>query len=182
MGGRVAQKKYVEDWGNYPSVMNYFFINQVTSGLFFKLYDYSDGSHGPGDQNDWEKLYLPTFQMEARVVEEYGFEFPPPDLNEQLKLEKDGWEFSSDLTDQFNHTIGDWSPVYPIQTDWYVLIKKDDSKDMKQRNIRVFAKPDVYPTVSTWTLSYEGNLDYQGNINFYSQAHLIDELMQRLIK
>ena len=45
-------------WGNYKSVMNY---RYVYGGLDCKI-DYSDGSHGPNDFDDWSRLDLQFFQ------------------------------------------------------------------------------------------------------------------------
>ena len=176
-GGKANEEKFLEDWGNYPSVMNYYFINQKDAGIFFILYDYSDGTHGPGDQNDWESLYLPTFQMEARVVEEYMFEFPPPKLEEKLDFELRGWNYDPELTEQFSHTIGDWSPVDPIPTSWFVFVKTDEANQPSDRKVRVYAQPDAGTTITGWTLSYEGTLDSEGKIDIYSDQDIVDSIL-----
>jgi len=67
---REAEQEYVEKWGNYRSVMNYYHIYDKS------LVDYSDGSHGEGDVNDWEMFDLTFFQQEATVVEGPDFELP----------------------------------------------------------------------------------------------------------
>jgi hypothetical protein len=68
--GKEAKKEYIEKWGNYKSVMNYYYIYDK------KLVDYSDGTHGEGDVNDWEMFDLTFFQQEAKVVEDPSFELP----------------------------------------------------------------------------------------------------------
>ena len=68
--GREATQKFVDEWGNYKSVMNYYYIWDKS------LVDYSDGSHGTNDQNDWEVFDLTFFQTECKVIEDPGFELP----------------------------------------------------------------------------------------------------------
>ncbi|MEM0492382.1 MAG: hypothetical protein QXS02_00255 [Candidatus Thermoplasmatota archaeon] len=67
---KAAKQDYLEKWGNYKSVMNYYYIYDK------KLVDYSDGSHGEGDQNDWEKFDLTLFKKECKVIEDPGFTLP----------------------------------------------------------------------------------------------------------
>lgn len=54
---RVALKLFRLQWWkyrNYKSCMNYMYTYQI--------YDYSDGTHGPGDYNDWENLDFSFFK------------------------------------------------------------------------------------------------------------------------
>jgi len=67
---KEAEREYVEKWGNYRSVMNYYHMYDK------KMVDYSDGSNGLGDVNDWEMFDLTYFQQEAKVVEGPDFELP----------------------------------------------------------------------------------------------------------
>ena len=67
---RQAKQDYLDEWGNYKSVMNYYYIWDKN------LVDYSDGSHGYNDQNDWEVFDLTFFQTESKVIEDPGFELP----------------------------------------------------------------------------------------------------------
>jgi len=67
---RQAEQDYLDDWGNYKSVMNYYYIWDKS------IVDYSDGSHGSGDVSDWDMFNLTFFQSEAKVVEDPGFELP----------------------------------------------------------------------------------------------------------
>ncbi len=68
--GRAAKQEFLDKWGNYKSVMNYYYIYDKN------LIDYSDGTHGPGDFNDWELFDLTHFEHESNVVEDPGFELP----------------------------------------------------------------------------------------------------------
>ncbi len=58
-----ARMDAIEYWGTYESVMNY---NKF--GLY--LLDYSDGSHGKHDADDWEQVDLTFFQNQ--IDEKYG--------------------------------------------------------------------------------------------------------------
>jgi len=64
------EEKYLEEHGNYKSVMNYYYVYDKT------LVDYSDGTNGNGDVNDWGMFDLTFFQQNAKVVEDPGFELP----------------------------------------------------------------------------------------------------------
>jgi hypothetical protein len=67
---REAKQQFLEEWGDYKSVMSYYYIWD------YNIVDYSDGSHGPNDVNDWALFDLTAFQNETRVVEDPGFELP----------------------------------------------------------------------------------------------------------
>jgi hypothetical protein len=67
---KEAEKEYLEKWGNYKSVMNYLYIYDKN------LVDYSDGTHGKGDFDDWGFFNLAFFQEEAKVIEDPGFQPP----------------------------------------------------------------------------------------------------------
>jgi len=176
--GKQQKREFEEKWGNYYSLMNYYYLNQDSGNLLFDITDYSDGSHGEGDHNDWEKLYLPAFQTEARVIEEVLFEPPCVDkiVDEELKLELKNWEYNEELTKQFSQSIGDWSPLDPIKIEWFVLEKTDKDDTEVEKDIRVYAMPDVFPTIPSWTLSYEGKINSEGNIQFFSFDEIIKEI------
>ena len=64
------EEKYLEEHGNYKSVMNYYYVYDKT------IVDYSDGSNGQGDFDDWGFFDLTFFQQNAKVFEDPGFELP----------------------------------------------------------------------------------------------------------
>jgi len=68
--GKQAKQEFLDQWGNYKSVMNYYYIFNK------KIVDYSDGSHGPGDQNDWEAFDLTAFRGNDYIIENPGFHWP----------------------------------------------------------------------------------------------------------
>ena len=173
--GVQQRKDYTETWGQYLSVMNYLYIYKKN------FLDYSDGSNGsPWDIDDWSHLYLPSFQLEARVFEEAFFEPPCVDkiVNETLEFELHGWEYDKELSEQFMSMFSGESPASPADVDWFVFVKTDEAKQKSNRTIRVYAQPLVNPTYSSLTLSFEGYLDDEENIIFYSLQKEIDNILQ----
>ncbi|MFH1100565.1 MAG: hypothetical protein V1726_00815 [Methanobacteriota archaeon] len=69
---KQAKQEFLDRWGNYKSVMSYYYIWDK------KIVDYSDGSHGTGDSNDWANLDLTYFKQQAQEVEDPAFKFVPP--------------------------------------------------------------------------------------------------------
>ena len=153
-----ARSKYLSEWGNYKSVMNYYYIYEKN------IVDFSDGSHGHNDQNDWEKFYLPFFQIEVDiVVDPFYYPITKRGVDENVGIKLEGWSFSEDLTQKYVVTISDWSPVNPIKCSWRVYIKTDEDVSLNDRNIRIYDKPIV--PFSVWSLFKEGYLDEEGKIN-----------------
>ena len=68
--GRAEEQEFLDRWGDYRSVMSYYYIWDKT------LVDYSDGTNGPNDVSDWDLLDLRFFQENAKVIEDPGFELP----------------------------------------------------------------------------------------------------------
>ena len=60
-----ARKEAIAYWDSYKSCMNY---NKFSKYLF----DYSDGSHGEHDADDWDQIDLTYFQRTSE--ETYGIE------------------------------------------------------------------------------------------------------------
>ena len=133
--------------------------------------DYSDGSNGPPyDQNDWEELYLPTFQYEDIVVADPTTMKPPAKefiVIEKTGFELDGWNYSMDITKKFLSNYSDWSPIYPLKCNYVIYLKEEDSISFSDRNLRLYGQPIFNSTLfmpSIWTLVCEGYLDEEGNI------------------
>jgi hypothetical protein len=61
-------------WGNYRSSMSYL-------TWWEKLFDYSDGSHGEGDKDDWSNIDLAYFQRTSEELEGLGFDASGPPYN-----------------------------------------------------------------------------------------------------
>lgn len=65
--GKLQQQDFLNNWGNYKSCMNYYYFWD------YSVIDYSDGSHGFGDNNDWTMMNFSYFKMESKEIEQ-----PPP--------------------------------------------------------------------------------------------------------
>jgi len=63
------KQAFLDAWGNYKSCMNYYYFWD------YSVIDYSDGSHGPGDSNDWVAISqnMSYFKQESKQIEQ-----PPP--------------------------------------------------------------------------------------------------------
>ena len=146
-------KNYINEWGNYKSVMNYLYI-------FDKhLVDYSDGNNGYNDQNDWEQLYLPFFKIENNVICEPGIQPPALDkvVNKNISIVLPGWEYSENLTQLYVDRQNGFSPINPIKSDYMVFIKTESPSYQSDRDMRVYARPLVL--ISGWSLIKEGYLE-----------------------
>jgi hypothetical protein len=163
--------KYLEE---YHSIMNYNFIGKDRT-----LFDYSDGSNGPPyDQNDWLYIYLPTFELDALNYEEpvdesfEDFEI----VNNYPGIVLDGWKYDGELTRGHQNEFQKIAIVK--NTDFNISIYvKTEQNDENQRNIRVYAMPNVYPVHAVWSLVAEGHMDLAGKIQFYSFDDILKEKM-----
>lgn len=168
-------KNFKDTWGQYVSVMNYLYTNN------WKLLDYSDGKNGPPyDQNDWLKLFVAEFEYNDMRVEEPFSE--PPGIDEVVYSETDivtGYTYDANLTEKFVKNIEDFSPVDPIGVNWLVFKLADKEKNPNNREIKVLVIPkDV--TTADWVQYAEGELDSNGDIQFYSQEEIVDEVLNEL--
>lgn len=145
-------KNYINEWGNYKSVMNYLYIFNKN------LVDYSEGINGYNDQNDWEKFYLPFFKIENNIICEPGIQPPAIDkvVNKNVSLVIEGWNYSEDLTKLYIDGNNDFSPVDPIKCNWMIYIKTKNVSYYSDRDVRIYAQPLV--PISGWSLIEEGYL------------------------
>jgi len=169
--GRAAKKHYAETWGDYYSVMNYFHIYDS------KLLDYSHGSNGPPyDQNDWLMLFVPSYQYNAELVEEIYFS--PPGFDKIVYGETEtsvtGYVYDENLTKKITKDMKGWSPVDPINANWLVFKLEEKDKYPDYQDIKILVQPDV--PYAGWALYGEGELDKEGDIQFYSQQDIIEEI------
>ena len=154
-------ERYLEE---YHSIMNYGYINNDRT-----LFDYSDGSNGPPyDQNDWEYIYLPSFQLDMISYEE-----PTDDsfedfevINDYPGVLLDGWTYDENLTKTYERDFKDLVTVKNTDVSIQIYRRNDSGTG---RNIRVYAMPTVYPTFAVWSLVAEGMVDDELSISFYSQ-------------
>jgi len=143
-----------------------------------KLFDYSDGSNGaPYDQNDWEQIYLPTFQTDMISYEE-----PVDETFEDFEIVDDypgviakGYRFDKNLTEKYGNTFTSLAIVKNTDVNISIYVKTDGGNETGT-NVRIYAMPNVSPVHAVWSLVAEGYLDSKGNIQFYSQQKIIDSL------
>jgi hypothetical protein len=63
-----------EIWKNYESVMSYYKTSK-------RIFDYSDGSHGLNDKDDWSNIDVGYFQRSSKELEGLGFDKTKPPFN-----------------------------------------------------------------------------------------------------
>jgi hypothetical protein len=153
------------------------------------LLDYSNGGNDPFyDQNDWEHLYLPTFQTESECIEDPTAIPPNYDLVtheleavEKLEFGLKDWEYNEELTQRYiNELPPDWSPIDPVKCIWRVYVNIREENLHRDKRLRVYALPDVYPTAAEYILFEEGYLDSEGNMHFYSMQNIIEDIMSKI--
>ena len=167
-------EKYLNE---YYSVMNYYWLAKDR-----KLFDYSEGSNGkPFDQNDWDHLYLPTFQTDAVNYEESvdetfeDFEI----VNDYQGVQLKGWSYDQNLTRQYQEELKKFVYVKNAACNMSVFVKMEEGQDNIQE-IRVYATPDVNPTHTLWSLVAQGKLNSKREITFYSLQSLINEVKKTI--
>jgi hypothetical protein len=164
------KKSYVETWGQYESVLNYLWMYKTN------LFDLSDGKNGPPyDQNDWSMIFVGFFNFFNNNLIEEPFYHP----GDEREIDKGEWIipgyiYDVNLTEAFEENIKNYSPIDPIQVNWsiYKLADKEMNPDYKE--IKVFVQPKI-KTTQQWLLFSEGELDYEGNIVFYSFDDILKE-------
>ena len=175
-----------EEWAqvnvDYRSIMNYnYMFNPIIDRFFL---DYSDGSRGEYDFNDLTHFYLPTFQMDAAILESpkiqnVGFEeFEWTDKNPDPLYS--GWEYDENLTEEFKQELSEFrfDIDNAIEYNYRIYVKTDDAQE--GRGIRIYTKPNVKPIPALWTLIGEGELDITENsLELYSFNQLFEELIKQ---
>ena len=193
LGGIEEKKRFIQTWANYKSVMNYYWlagwyampVKHFFQYMRFDFLDYSDGSNPPYDQNDWTHLYLPTFEIDATVIEDPFFAPPGVDkmvLEDDKNISRDGWILLENLSDALiekieNHCMGRLSKSSPYENgaEWRVYVKENVADG--KINARVYARPNVYPTHAIWSLVAEGYFDGE-DITFYSQTDIVNNILE----
>jgi len=160
-------REYRDTWGNYYSVMNYYWVSCNDHRKV--LFDYSDGSNGGTyDQNDWKHIYLPTFEVTSLFIEQAGIE-PDEYLDEdkidqgigpigRLEAGLPDWNYSEIITQTYinNHFE---EPLDYIECN--IRLYKQNNK------IRVYARPQVDPTFAEYSLIEECMINDDGEIISY---------------
>jgi hypothetical protein len=172
----LPNKQYKETWGQYHSVMNYLY----TRGP--KTFDLSDGKNGPPyDQNDWSMMFVgysnymsPKVEQSFNALDEEGT--IAGETTDQVEWRITGYTYDVNLTEKYVKYIGDYSPIDPIQVNWSVYKILDKEKNPNYKEIKVFAQPKI-KTTQQWVLYCEGDLDSQGNLQFYSYDDILEDKM-----
>jgi hypothetical protein len=165
-------KKYVETWGQYHSVLNYLYANAP------KTFDLSDGHNGPPyDQNDWSMMFVGYFQYNANLIEEPYYEAGTGETLVKSEFRVTNYEYDANLTAQFEQYIGDYSPIDPIKVNWsaYRIINTENMTHYYE--VKIFAQPAI-KTTQQWVFNREANLDENGTLVFYSYDELVKEKTQ----
>ncbi len=164
-------------WVAYRSVMNYQCIYDP------KLLDYSDGKNGPPyDQNDWEKFFIGEFQYNMEmIIDPSDRDVLNPDyiVWGETEVGVTGYIYDENLTQDFIKSINGWSPVDPIQSNWIVFKLEDKNKYPNNKEVKILVQPKDVPFAS-WSEYAEGKLDSEGNIYFYSQQDVINNIMSKI--
>lgn len=157
-------KQFKNTWVQYKSVLNYIY------GQSPEVMDLSSGENGaPYDQNDWGMIFCAHFQYNSNYIEESTPNPPNPDTMKRVESEwlVTNYTYDANLTEKFVKSIGDYSPVDPIKVKWMIYKLTDKDKNPNCPEVRVYVHPDIKNT-DQWVLYKTGNLDSEGNLQFYS--------------
>ena len=171
---KFMKQQYVQTWGQYKSVLNYLYTNGG------KIVDLSNGENGPPyDQNDWGMMFCADFEYSGAYIEESTPTPPDPDTMKLVDSEwvVTGYIYDANLTEKFVKYIGDYSPVDPIEVKWVVYKLTDKEKNPNYADIRVYVHPDIKNT-QQWVLYQTGDLDPEGNLQFYSYDDILNEVLK----
>ena len=168
----LPNKQYKATWGQYHSVLNYFYANNP------KTMDLSSGENGPPyDQNDWGFMFVGYFQYNSNLIEEPYYEAGTGETLVRSEFRISDYTFDANLTDQFEKYIGEYSPLDPIKVNWSVYRIIDKEKNPNLREVKIFAQPAI-KTTNQWVFNREADLDAEGNLVFYSYEKLLEEKLK----
>jgi hypothetical protein len=168
-----------EEWEKvnvqYKSIMNYEYMFPYGKNFIedFSFLEFSDGTNGEYDFNDLVHFYLPTFQMDASILESPDIRYGTFDNFEWTDKDPDpvysGWKYDENLTEDYSDEFEDLRFDIDNAVDYYyrIYVKTDDNTE-KGREIRIYTKPEVKPIPALWTLIKEGELKDDGSIEWYS--------------
>ena len=121
-------------------------------------------------------MYLPYFYIDAEVMEDPEIEPPAKDriIDENPEPIINEWIFDINRTEKYELDLSKMCFVENVDFEVRLYIESDII--LENKTIRIYAKPEVYPTYSLWSLISEGKLNSDGTISFYSMEDIIDEL------
>jgi len=182
-----------EEWAKvnveYRSIMNYNFMFPYGKNFIedFSFIDFSDGTNGEYDFNDLTHFYLPTFQIDASILESpnirYGtFEnFTWTDKDPDPVY--DGWEYDENLTEKFKQELSElrFDIDNAVEYNYRIYVKTDDNTQ-EGRGIRIYTKPNVKPIPAIWSLIAETEElnDKVETLELYSFDSIYQEILEML--
>ena len=119
-------------------------------------------------------MFIGYFQYNSELIEEPYYEPTGGELLVESEWRITGYTYDANLTDQFIHVVGEYSPIYPIQVNWSVYKRTDPDGNPDFKEIKVFAQPKI-KTTKQWVLVQEGEVDGAGHMQFYSYDALLKE-------
>jgi len=168
---RFPNKNYL--YKDYRSVMNYQCIYEYT------VLDYSDGSNGPPyDQNDWEKIFVATFEYNKENIEGGKSSGDDEQIFDVFGPGDTGYMYDENLTEYVIKMMRDYSPVNPITVEWAALKLVAANKNPQYKEVKILVKP--CSPEGKWVQYSEGELDSDGNIVFYSQETVVNNALEEL--
>jgi len=159
---------------DYHSIMNYNYIYTMN------FFDFSDGSNGaPYDMDDWKSLYLPAFQIDMvsyeESVDETFMDFEVS--NEYPGVLLKGWSYDENLTTENDDALKRYAIMKNTDVD-IMIYKENMTTENNNYTIRIYAKPQVEPVISIWSLVAEGTLDEETqDIDVYTIETAINEII-----
>lgn len=161
---KLTEEEYDKTAEQYYSIMNYGYIFGPRLEQI-RCFDYSDGSNGaPYDQNDWDHIYLAAFQTDQAAYEEA---IPQIDVTFEdqevipldYELEVIGWEYNENITEKNKDLLPTLTFVSNVDCSYRVYGNKEEKQAKNQNtSVRIYAKPNVEPTITVWTLIAEGHV------------------------
>jgi len=180
-----------EEWSkvnkDYRSIMNYNFVFPWGNNIIKdrKFFDFSEGSNGEYDFNDVTHFYLPTFTMDAAILESPRMRDLSFDYFEWIDKDPDpvhcGWIYDENLTKKYESQLSRLRFDIDNAVEYYYRIYFKEDGSQKGRNVRIYSKPNVKPIPALWSLIAEAHLNNQDNtLEFYSFDVIYSELLDRI--
>ena len=86
-----------------------------------------------------------------------------------------GWHYDENLTQELEQECMDLAIVKNTGVTIQIFVKNETTSE-SERNIRVYAKPNVYPVHAVYSLIAEGVVDEEQNLRIYDSTLLIEEI------
>ncbi len=166
---QLTEDEYERYCEQYYSIMNYGYIFGTKRDQI-RCFDYSDGSNGaPYDQNDWNHIYLPAFKTSQAAYEEAQPAID--DIFEDMEIVikdpdvvRSGWVFDKNLTEEYKDVFPGLIFITNADCKFRTYVHNEFNSVNQGTPVRIYAKPNVEPTITKWSLIAEGRLDGEGKM------------------